>query len=54
MCNCEKSQCEGRCKCRKNNLVCTEFCKCEADEEKCHKIGGTNVEVDLEDLDESF
>ena len=46
--NCEKSQCEGRCK------QFSKFCKCEADELKCHNFDGTNVEVELKDVEESI
>ena len=30
------------------------FCQCEADELKCHNIGGTNVEVEFKDVEESI
>lgn len=35
-CNCSVSFCSKRCNCRKNNIPCTELCKCEASEDCCN------------------
>ena len=35
-CNCSTSNYAGRCKCKQNNLLCTELCECGADEDCCN------------------
>lgn len=56
-CNCgatnfkSTTKCSGRCSCKLNNLVCTELCACEGDDETC-----TNTEPPVigEDTEENF
>lgn len=37
-CGCKSSKCVGLCNCKRNDLVCTELCGCEADAENCNNI----------------
>ena len=51
-CNCKQPDkragtlCHGRCSCKKANVVCTELCKCEA-EDRCNNV---NVLVPSDDI----
>ena len=50
ICNCSKSECGGRCKCRQNNLSCTDMCKCEAEIDRCrnHTVVPTFSDIEEE------
>ena len=37
-CSCAESRCSSACKCRANNLLCTEMCGCTGVEEFCDNL----------------
>ena len=47
-CGCGISKCSRRCTCRENNSLCTEVCKCGADE-KCSNTNTNYIDQQVDD-----
>ena len=51
--SCAKSKCSANCSCRRNNLVCTEMCKCGADDDQCENTRVSHLVDSYSDDDQS-